>query len=148
ISDSLIPILADGVKWLGYAPKKHLPWNLGVFMDALSENQLVSTYAHPGIGRIVWLPVENEETVLHIGLDLRYGNPDDGILRNKWRPEVFEALFFVHTGGFPAKNTTTADFDTYYRPGPLLIGNEYYVQKVHAPEKGDPFFQGVDSVVS
>src|SRR4030095_13683711 len=65
INDATIPILADGIKWLGYAPKKHLLWNLGVFMDALSENQSFSTYDHQIIGRIVWLPVENEEAVLH-----------------------------------------------------------------------------------
>lgn len=148
INDATIPILADGIKWLGYAPKKHLLWNLGVFMDALSENQSFSTYDNQIVGRIVWLPEENEETVLHIGLDLRYGKPDDGQLRLRSRPEAFEAPYFIDTGSFPAKHTTTADFETYYRPGPLLLGTEYFVQKVDAPDKGNPFFQGVDSVVS
>jgi phosphate-selective porin OprO/OprP len=148
INDATIPILADGIKWLGYAPKKHLLWNLGVFMDALSENQTFSTYDHQIIGRIVWLPEENEETVLHIGLDLRYGKPDDGQLRLRSRPEAFEAPYFIDTGSFPAKHTTTANFETYYRPGPLLFGTEYFVQKVDAPDKGNPVFQGVDSVVS
>jgi phosphate-selective porin OprO/OprP len=148
INDATIPILADGIKWLGYAPKKHLLWNLGVFMDALSENQSFSTYDHQIVGRIVWLPEENEETVLHIGLDLRYGKPDNGQLRLRSRPEAFEAPYFIDTGSFPAKHTTTADFETYYRPGPLLFGTEYFVQKVDAPDKGNPSFQGVDSVVS
>jgi phosphate-selective porin OprO/OprP len=148
MNDATIPILADGIKWLGYAPQKHLLWNLGVFMDALSENQSFSTYDHQIVGRIVWLPEENEETVLHIGLDLRYGKPDNGQLRLRSRPEAFEAPYFIDTGSFPAKHTTTADFETYFRPGPLLFGTEYFVQKVDAPDTGNPFFQGVDSVVS
>jgi len=148
MNDATIPILADGIKWLGYAPKKHLLWNLGVFMDALSENQSFSTYDHQIVGRIVWLPEENEETVLHIGLDLRYGKPDNGQLRLRSRPEAFEAPYFIDTGSFPAKHTTTADIETYFRPGPLLFGTEYFVQKVDAPDTGNPFFQGVDSVVS
>jgi phosphate-selective porin OprO and OprP len=36
IGDATIPILADGVKWLGYAPKAHLIWNLGFYVDWLS----------------------------------------------------------------------------------------------------------------
>lgn len=33
ISDATIPILADGVKWLGYAPELGLLWNVGVYGD-------------------------------------------------------------------------------------------------------------------
>lgn len=29
MNDATIPILADGIKWIGFAPKKHLIWNLG-----------------------------------------------------------------------------------------------------------------------
>ncbi len=45
ISDATIPILADGIKWIGYAPEKHLVWNLGAFADTLSEGQTFSTYS-------------------------------------------------------------------------------------------------------
>ena len=44
ISDATIPILADGIKWLGYLPKAHLLWNLGFYGDSLSEGQSFSTY--------------------------------------------------------------------------------------------------------
>jgi phosphate-selective porin OprO/OprP len=43
ISDATIPILADGVKWLGLAPKLRLLWNVGVYGDWLSEDQSFST---------------------------------------------------------------------------------------------------------
>ena len=38
--------------------------------------------------------------------------------------------------------------EAYYRPGPLLVGTEYFFQHVKAPESGDPFFHGGDAVVT
>jgi phosphate-selective porin OprO/OprP len=38
--------------------------------------------------------------------------------------------------------------EAYYRPGPLLVGTEYFFQKVKAPDSGDPAFHGGDAVVS
>src|SRR5262245_46711781 len=43
MNDATIPILADGIKWIGFAPQKHLIWNLGVFSDTTSEVQSFST---------------------------------------------------------------------------------------------------------
>src|SRR5262245_2453470 len=141
-SDAAIPILADGVKWIGYLPEKHMLWNLGFFGDILSKTESFSTYAHQTVGRFVWLPVESEETVLNLGINLRSGKPADGMLQLRSRPEAFEAPFFVDTGVFPAKRTTTTDVEAYYRPGSLLVGSEYYVQWADAPEVGDPVFNG------
>ncbi|HET9833410.1 MAG TPA: hypothetical protein VFP91_16940, partial [Vicinamibacterales bacterium] len=42
-NDAMIPILADGIKWLGYVPEKHILWNLGFYTDWLSEGQTFST---------------------------------------------------------------------------------------------------------
>ena len=142
ISDAAIPILADGIKWIGYLPEKHILWNLGFFGDILSKTESFSTYAHQTVGRFVFLPVESEETVLHFGINLRYGKPAEGMLQLRSRPEAFEAPFFVDTGLFPARRTTTTDFEAYYRPGPLLVGSEYYVQFADAPQVGDPVFNG------
>jgi phosphate-selective porin OprO/OprP len=147
-SDAAIPILADGVKWIGYAPEKHILWNLGFFGDILSKTESFSTYAHQTVGRFVWLPVESEETVLHFGINLRHGKPAEGMLQLRSRPEVFEAPFFVDTGFFPAKSTTTTDVEAYYRPGSLLVGSEYYVQWAKAPEVGNPVFNGGNVFVS
>jgi hypothetical protein len=62
ISDATIPILADGVKWLGHAPKQHLLWNLGVYGDHFSEGQTFSTYDRQIAGRIAFVPLLSEET--------------------------------------------------------------------------------------
>jgi len=103
ISDETIPILADGIKWIGYAPETHLLWNLGAFTDTLSEGQTFSTYSSQFVGRIAWLPIENDTPSSHLGADTRYGKPDDGMLQLRSRPEYFEAPFFIDTGNFQPK---------------------------------------------
>ncbi|HEU5258869.1 MAG TPA: porin [Vicinamibacterales bacterium] len=150
ISDAAIPILADGIKWLGWVPKKHLLWNFGVYGDWLSEGQTFSTYAHQVDGRIAWVPMESETKgrVLHLGLNLRFGKPDDNKLQLRSRPEVFEAPFFVDTGTFAANSTKLAGIEAYYRPGPLLVGSEYYFLKADAPASGNPLVNGGNVVMS
>jgi phosphate-selective porin OprO/OprP len=86
--------------------------------------------------------------VFHIGLNLRTGKPNEGMLQPRSRPEVFPAPFFVDAGKFPARRTWLGGIEAYYRPGPLLVGSEYYGLNVDSAEKGDPFFHGGDAFVS
>src|ERR1700752_3703966 len=44
VSDAMIPILADGVKWLGYLPKIGLNWSMGWYGDSYSNEESFSTY--------------------------------------------------------------------------------------------------------
>jgi phosphate-selective porin OprO/OprP len=138
------------VKWLGYAPKQHILWNVGFFGDGFSDGQSFSTYENQFVGRIAWLPIMSDETdkLLHIGLNFRYGSPNNGQIRFRSRPESFAAPYFIDTGSFPAANTKITDLEIYYRPGPLLIGTEYIVAWVNSPQKGDPIFNGGDVVVT
>jgi len=149
-SDAMLPILADGVKWLGYLPEKHLIWNLGAYGDWVSEGQSFSTYAHQVAGRVAWVPLMSEATekVLHLGFNLRYGKPDDNMLQLRSRPEVFESPFFVDTGKFPATQTRISGIEAYYRPRSLLVGTEYFFENVKSPEKGNPSFNGGDVFIS
>jgi phosphate-selective porin OprO/OprP len=150
ISDATIPIFGDGVKWLGYLPEVNLLWNLAFLGDWTSEYETWSTYDHQIVGRIAWVPFvsDREGTLLHIGMSLRSGKPDEDMHQVRSRPEAFPAPYFIDTGSFPAKNTRMTEFEAYYRPGPLLVGGEYFLQKVDAPERGDPFFHGGDVFVS
>src|SRR6185295_6044054 len=43
----VIPILADGIKWLGYLKKQRIFWNVGAFGDWLSEDALLLQIAEP-----------------------------------------------------------------------------------------------------
>ncbi len=148
ISDATIPILADGIKFLGWAPRQHLLWNVGVFGDKFSEGQSFSTYERQVVGRFAWVPLVSEDSVLHIGTSLRHGTTEDGMLQLRSRPEAFPAPYFVDTGKFPAKSTNTYEIEEYYRPGPFLFGSEYFLQQVNSPEKGNPTFHGGDVVAT
>jgi len=149
-SDAMLPILADGVKWLGYLPNKHLIWNLGVYGDVLSEGQSFSTYDNQVSGRLAWVGLLADEgrTLLHIGVNARYGTANDGKLRLRARPGAWPAPYFIDTGEFAAKGSTMTGLELYYRPGRMTYGAEYFLQNVNAPDSGDPFFHGGEAMVS
>jgi phosphate-selective porin OprO/OprP len=146
ITDATIPILADGVKWLGYLPNRRLLWNIGWYHDWLSQGQSFSTYDNQFIVRVVWLAMlpDSNSSLLHLGLNGRYGEADGGKLQLRSRPEVFLTPYFVDTGKFPADHSFMGGWEAYYRSGPFLIGTEYYLQRVPSPEAGNPLFHGGD----
>jgi phosphate-selective porin OprO/OprP len=144
INDATLPILADGVKWLGHVPKARLLWNLGVYGDMFSHHQSFSTYSHQVSGRIAWLPKLSPDggSLVHLGLSARYGTPEDNKLRLRARPGAWGAPYFVDTQQFEAESTTLTGIEVYYRPGSVTVGTEMFFQNVNAHESGDPFFQG------
>src|SRR5262249_5380083 len=150
IALDVLPILADGVKWLGYLPKKHILWNAGAYGDALSEGQSFSTYKWQVALRFAYLPILSQEkkTLLHIGTSLRYGEPVDGEIRLKSRPEAFTAPFFIDTGTFASDHSTHVGFEAYYTRGPLMLGSEYYFHMFHSPTEDNPLFRGGEVVLS
>lgn len=142
---AMVPLLADGVKWLGYLPKKKLLYNLGWYTDVLSEGQSFSTYDNQFIARVGWLPIlEEKGTLLHVALAARYGTVNDSKLRLRSRPEFNIAPYFVDTEPFAARDTRMGQAEVYYRPGNWLFGAEYFVQRVNALDATDPLFHGGD----
>jgi len=144
-----VPLLADGIKWMGHLPRRRLLFNLGWYTDVLSEGQSFSSYDQQFVARVGYLPIlEEKGTVLHVALAGRYGLVNDRTLRLRSRPELNVAPYFVETESFAARDTRMVQGEVYYRPGPWLIGMEYSVQKVDALELPDPLFHGGDAVVS
>lgn len=146
ISDATLPILADGVKWLGYVPKARVIWNLGFYGDAISEGESFSSYENQLSGRFAWVPVLSPDgsTLLHLGVSARRGKVNSDTLRLKARPGAWPAPFFVDTSEFAADSTTMTGLEIYYRPGKYTFGSEYFFQKVDAPDSDNPFFHGGD----
>jgi phosphate-selective porin OprO/OprP len=150
INDATLPILADGVKWLGYLPKKKLLWNFGVYGDLFSYHQSFSTYSHQITGRVAWLPRLSPDggTLIHLGASVRYGKPEDGKLRLRARPGAWAAPYFIDTQEFAADSTMMTGIEAYYRPGPVTLGSEIFLQNVNAPEAGEPYFHGAEVFMS
>lgn len=146
---AMVPLLADGVKWLGYLPEKKLLYNVGWYTDVLSEGQSFSSYDHQFVARVAWLPLmEDKGRLLHVSLGGRYGLVNNRTLRLRSRPEFNVAPFFVDTEPFGAKDTRMGQVEVYYRPGQWLFGLEYFVQGVDATDMPDPFFHGGDITAS
>ena len=145
-----VPLLADGIKWMGYLPKQRLVYNLGWYTDVLSEGQSFSSYDQQFVARVGFLPILDKEkaTLLHVAVAGRYGLVNDRTLRLRSRPELNIAPYFVETESFAARDTTMLQAEAYYRPGPWLFGTEYFVQKANAIDAPDPVFHGGDAVVS
>ena len=150
MNDASVPILADGIKWLGYIPGRHLLWNIGWYHDWFSEGQTFSTYDQQVVLRVAVLPVlsEADRTVLHLGFNGRWGRPDDGVLRMRSRPEANPSPYFVDTDVFPADFATHAGWEFYYRKGPWLLGHEYWYQRIGSSAVGDPVVHGGDVVLT
>jgi phosphate-selective porin OprO/OprP len=144
-----VPLLADGVKWMGYLPKQRLIYNLGWYTDVLSEGQSFSSYDQQVVARVGYLPVlDPDGTLLHVALAGRWGLVNDRTLRLRSRPELNIAPYFVETESFAARDTRMVQGEVYYRPGPFLFGAEYFAQKVNATDQPDPLFHGGDLVAS
>jgi len=150
INDATLPILADGVKWLGYLPKAKILWNLGFYGDALSEGQTFSTYENQISGRFAWVPILTTDggNLLHVGVSGRYGRTKDGKMRLKARPGAWAAPFFVDTAEFAASHSTLTSIETYWRPHSVTMGGEYFFQSTDAPASNNPFFHGGEAFVS
>jgi phosphate-selective porin OprO/OprP len=144
-----VPLLADGIKWMGYFPKRRIVYNLGWYTDVLSEGQSFSSYDQQVVARFGYLPVlEEHGRLLHVAVAGRYGTVNDRTLRLRSRPELNLAPYFVETESFAARDTRLAQAELYYRPGPWLFGTEYFVQRVNASDQPDPLFHGGDVVAS
>jgi phosphate-selective porin OprO/OprP len=150
MSIDVIPILADGIKWLGYFPKKRIFWNLGAFTDWLSKGQSFSTYEWQLAARVGWLPIYSpaDKSLLHLGINLRTGKPVDGQIRLRSRPEANPAPYFIDTKTFDAENSNHFGWEAYYTKGKLMLGTEYNFHKFYSVKNQNPLFHGGDVVVS
>ena len=148
--DAFIPILGDGIKWIGHWRRQRVMWDLGYYNDFISDHTKFATYDHQLVGRLVWLPLFSEERaeLLHVAVMGRDTKPDEGSFRAKSKPESFLAPNFVDTDVFPTDHARTLGFEAWYRKGSLLYGGEYGWQAFDAPTVGDPMFHGGNVTVS
>jgi phosphate-selective porin OprO/OprP len=145
INDALLPILADGVKWMGNSPDGQFVYSLGWFGDNYSEKESFNRSDEQVVGRLIWLPflLSKPQDVLHLGVSFRHASSDDGELRLRSKPESFEAQSYaIDTGTFQAQGSDIIGLETYFRPGSWSFGMEYFLDYVSSREHGDPFFHG------
>lgn len=146
----VIPILADGLKWMGYLPKQRLFWNLGVYADWLSKGQSFSTYQNQFDARVGWNPVFSplKNKMLHLGFNYRYGKVAGDQIQLRSRPEANPAPYFITTGNFSSDHSNHIGYEAYYQSGRLLMGSEFYWHKFNSPIENNPVFNGGEFMIS
>jgi phosphate-selective porin OprO and OprP len=149
-TSKIISILADGVKWTGYIPNGKLVYVLGYFLNGRAQNESFDKHDHAFVARTVLLPLAGKNRgVLHIALQARYAESNAGELQYRAKPESYQAqAYAIDTGRFAAESANAFGFETYYRPGPLMFGMEYFFTRAKAPESGDPMFHGGEVLVA
>lgn len=146
----VIPILADGVKYMGYLPGKRIVLNLAYFNDVFSKGQSFSTYEWQAVARVGWLPFYDEQTnkVFHIAANYRYGRPNNGAITLKSRPESNPAPQILNTGTFAADYSDHPGIEMYYSTGRFLIGSEVMMHRFRSSKSEDHNFVGGDVVMT
>lgn len=144
MNEALIPILADGIKWTGGIPSGKFVYNVGYFWDELSQTESFNKNDSQLVGRLVWLPnMGTEKPLLHLALEARWAEANNGTLLYRSKPESFLAQSYaIDTGKFTANHANATGIEAYYQPGPLMFGMEYFFNQVSSPQTNNPFFHG------
>ena len=145
-NDAFVPVLADGVKWMGNTPGSSFLWNVGFFGDRFSEKETFNRFDMQAVVRGVWLPLPEDAPnaeLVHLGLGYRWAKANDGFFQFKSKPESFPAQSSaIDTGKFAADHSNLFAPEVYYRFRSLVLGFEYFLHQVSSKETGDPFFHG------
>lgn len=134
----------------GFYAQTKIFWNLGVFTNWLSKDQTFSTYRWQGAARVGWLPIYSEpnQTVLHVAVSYRYGEPENEQIKVRSRPESNPAPFFIDAGTIQSDYSNHIGAEVYYSKGPWMLGSEIYRHHFNSLASGNPVFTGVEIVAT
>ena len=126
-----------GAKWLGYAAKARILWNLGVYGDCAVGRTGVFQLLQLFSGRLVWLPILSAtgRTLLHIGVGERFGKVKDGPAALEGSPWCWAgAVHPRHSRSSPPTALVRRALEIRRPPAALLtFGSEYFFQRVDSP---------------
>ena len=144
--DAFIPILGDGIKWMTYAPRQRIFWDLGFFAHTFPNKEKFAIYENQTVTRVGWQPILSAEKqeVLHVAVMGQWARPDGGTLRLKSKPGSFLAPNFLDTGTMTSDRAESYGFEALYRARSWFFATEYNWEPVHLNDGRDPAFQGGD----
>jgi phosphate-selective porin OprO/OprP len=142
----VIPILADGVKWFGFLPKSRILWNIGAYADWFSEGQSFSKFNWQFAARVGWMPLYDKANnrLIHLAANYRYGDPLNGEIRLRSKPEADPLGYFIDTGTFDSDHSDHYGGEIYYSSGPFMVGSEFYLHSFSSVQADNPRFFGGD----
>jgi phosphate-selective porin OprO/OprP len=145
VSDALMPARNVGIVMAGTLFDDRMTLAGGAFNNWLDKDQpnSFSDNAVQYIGRATALPwkSENESSLLHLGVGLRYSDAAEGVLV-RTEPEFNQSPAFVDTGIFAAEDMMTYQGEISLRSGPFWLHSEYVRSDVNNPLLADPVVDG------
>lgn len=143
-NDAMLVSRNVGVVISGATSQERWTWAGGLFNDWFDEGQSISESSTEAVGRVTWLPAlsEDETSLLHLGVGLRYSNAKEGI-RFMSDAEFNNSPIFVDTGeAFEADHSRLINAEVGWRFGHYWLQGEWMRNDISAPIAGDPTFGG------
>jgi phosphate-selective porin OprO/OprP len=133
-----------GIRLSGGAAAGRMTWSGGWFNNWLDDGLSFRASGNVVAGRVTGLVLEESASgpLLHLGASAAWRQSQNGNLRSKSIPEVYEAPDFVDTGDFPATSATTLAGELAAVRGPVTVSAEYALTPVSSPQTNDPRFTG------
>ncbi|HEX5132699.1 MAG TPA: porin [Candidatus Krumholzibacteria bacterium] len=149
-NDAFVPILADGIKYMGYYERPRVYLSLGAYKNGSWENPKFATADEQVVARLGWLPrlEEDGQELLYVGAMTRAFTPDNGSIQPRARGGSYLGPYFVDAGRFDSDHGRTDGVEAFYRKGPWLFGTEYHWQNLTPTGEGDVLFHGGNAVVT
>ncbi len=143
VSDSLFPSRNTGIVLSGMAFEGRSSWAAGVFNSWLDSDYSIGEYSTQFIGRgtVVPLVSDDESSLVHLGLGLRYTNAKLP-LSYQTSPEFNLAPDYVATGTIEADDAMLYNAEASWRWGAFLLNGEYVFNQLYSDSAEDPGFQG------
>jgi phosphate-selective porin len=127
-----------------------MTWSVGWYNDWWVEDQTFKVSGNDYAGRLTWVPYWGGDgsDYLHLGLDGRYIEEDEGTLRFRGRPESNVTDYYVDSGTLTADHANELGLESAWGRGPFFVTAEYARAWVDASESANPQFWGAHIVVS
>ncbi|MFV1967708.1 MAG: OprO/OprP family phosphate-selective porin [Pirellulaceae bacterium] len=126
-----------GISSFNSSANQNWTWAGGVFVDSLSETTYEVINDNIGtsfVGRATWTPYYDEPSngryLMHVGLNGRYTDDRDDVMRFRATPEVNEGPFFIDTGNISGDWWTAVGPEAAIVWGPFSIQAEYTAVQV------------------
>ncbi len=145
-----IPILADGIKYMGYYSGPKLFLNLAYYNDFLSKGQSFSTYSWQTVARFGWVPLydPDKNLLFHIAANFAYGDPVNGQFSIKSRPESNPTPQLISTGTFSADHGMDLGMEAFLTLNRFTLGSEVMTHNYYSNTAPDHQFYGGDAILS
>ena len=133
-----------GARLLGTAADGRMSWSAGWFNNWLDDALSFSESGNIFAGRLAGIAAESDggKRLFHVGASVIYREAQNGSLKAKSVPEVYEAPDFIDPGTFPGNHSFSYGGELAAVRGPVTLSGELSSTRVSSPQTNNPHFLG------